>query len=96
MKSAPEGFMHVSMRAGSALLTAILLGAAASASTKGAGRRFSATTAPVRSLEMYSLRARRRAALILQMELLELRKARLERVREVIQKRLPIDFLLRP
>lgn len=88
--------MHVSMRAASALLLAILLGAAASASTKGAGGRFSARQAAARPLDIYSFRARRRAALIIQMELLEMRKARLERVREVIQKRLPIDLLLQP
>ena len=70
-----------------AVCGAILLGAPASAS-KGA--------APVRPyLDLYSLRARRRAAIILQLELLELRKARLERVRRAIERRLPVDQLLK-
>jgi len=40
---------------------------------------------------MYSLRARRRARTLLQLELFEMRKVHLERVRKVIEKELPLD-----
>ncbi|GAC1653272.1 MAG: hypothetical protein NVS9B12_03210 [Vulcanimicrobiaceae bacterium] len=86
--------MTISTRAAGALLVVILLGLAASASERAGHphRRSAAPVAP--SLDMYSLRARRRAATLLRLELLELRKAHLERVRAVIEKRLPIDALL--
>jgi hypothetical protein len=45
--------------------------------------------------EIYSLRARRRAAAYLRMRLLELRKARLDRAAEVIERRFPADAILR-
>jgi hypothetical protein len=44
--------------------------------------------------ELYSLRARRRAAAYLRMRILELRKARLDRAAEVIERRLPPNELL--
>jgi hypothetical protein len=88
--------MHVLMRAAPALLLAILLMAPASASTKAAPGRRPSHHAPAPTLDMYSVRARRRAATILQLELLEMRKAHLERVRKVIQKRLPLDVLVAP
>ena len=96
MKGAPEGFMHVFTRAATAALLAILLGSPASASTKGGPRPHRTVHPAAPSLDLYSRRARRRAALILQLELLELRKARLERIREVIKRRLPVETLLRP
>ncbi len=45
--------------------------------------------------DVFSLRARRRAAAYLRMRLLELRKARLDRAAEVIERRLGADALLR-
>ena len=80
----------ISRKAGCAVMAlsaAILLGAPASASKGAAAAR--------PSLDLYSMRARRRAAIILQLELLELRKARLDRVRRAIEQRLPVDQLLR-
>jgi hypothetical protein len=44
---------------------------------------------------LYSSRALRRARTILQLKLLELREERLERVRKAIEKRVPIDQLLK-
>jgi hypothetical protein len=44
----------------------------------------------------YTLRERRRVQAILRLRLLELRLAGLERVRAVIERRLPIDTLLAP
>ncbi len=44
---------------------------------------------------LYSARAIRRARTLLQLRMLELREARLERVRAVIERRLPVDALLR-
>ncbi len=43
---------------------------------------------------LYSRRALRRVRLILQLRLLELRKARLERVRQAIERHLSVDRLL--
>jgi hypothetical protein len=44
--------------------------------------------------ELYSQRALRRARIILQLKLMELREQRLERVRKAIERRIPIDQLL--
>lgn len=54
--------------------------------------RASRTATP--SIDMYSRRALRRARTILQLKLFELREERLDRVRRVIEKRLPISTLL--
>jgi len=43
---------------------------------------------------MYSRRALRRARTILQLKLLELHEERLDRIRRVIEKHLPISVLL--
>jgi hypothetical protein len=51
---------------------------------------------PLGAPELYSLRARRRFASYLRMRLLELRAEGLERAADVIQRRLPVDTLLRP
>jgi hypothetical protein len=48
------------------------------------------------SLDLYSPRALRRARTILQLKLLELRKARLERVRRAIERGLPVDQIVKP
>jgi hypothetical protein len=54
-----------------------------------------ASTAPPNIRELYSQRALRRARTILQLKLLELRQERLERVRKAIERRIPIDQLLK-
>jgi hypothetical protein len=56
----------------------------------------SATPAPPRPETLYSIRARRRAQALLRLRLLEMREAGLERVRAVIERRLPIDSLFDP
>jgi len=45
--------------------------------------------------EIYSRRALRRARTILQLELLSLREERLERIRKALERRIPIDQLLK-
>ena len=88
-----ETELQIFSRAGTALVLAILLAAPASASTKAGARQPPAQRTSAPTLDMYSLRARRRAAMILQLKLLELRKAHLDRVRKVIEKKLPLDCL---
>ena len=44
---------------------------------------------------LYSARALRRARIILQLKLLELRAERLERVRKALERNLPVEQLLR-
>lgn len=70
-------------------LTSLLLLAAAPAHHQ---RRHAA--AP--SIDLYSARALRRARTILQLKLLEIRKARLERVRRALERGLPVDQIVRP
>lgn len=86
--------MNFLLRAATALSLAILLAAPASASTKaaGAGRPNASHSPPA---ELYSLRARRRARKILELELYQLRINRFEAVRRVILHRLPPDSLTR-
>ena len=86
--------MNILLRAAAALSLAILLAAPASASTKaaGAGRPHARQTTPT---DLYSLRARRRAQKILELELYQLRINRFEAVRRVILRRLPPDSLTR-
>ncbi len=45
--------------------------------------------------DLYSLRARRRFASYLRMRLLELREERLDRAADAIERRLPVDVLLK-
>ncbi|GAC1501697.1 MAG: hypothetical protein NVS1B14_06210 [Vulcanimicrobiaceae bacterium] len=80
--------MQFVVRTAPAVLCAILLASPASASQKRhpAGNHVAPRAVP--SMEMFSRRARRRAATILQLQLLEMRKAHLERVRKVIEGRL--------
>ena len=47
------------------------------------------------SAELFSLRARRRAALLLRIQLQELRKAQLDRARAAVEGTLPLEDLLR-
>ncbi|MDP9018047.1 MAG: hypothetical protein M3N19_06990 [Candidatus Eremiobacteraeota bacterium] len=85
--------MHIGIRAAvTALFFAILLVAPASASAT-ANRRIPAIAKTAPSLDLYSQRARRRARIILELKLLEMRKAHLDRVRQVIEKRIPLDCL---
>jgi len=44
---------------------------------------------------LYSMRALRRAKIILQLKLLELRAEHLERVRRAVERRIPVDELLK-
>lgn len=73
-----------------ALTLAILPPCAASASRRAAPAH---KAAAAQSPDLYSLRARRRAATLLRLKLWELREERLERVRAVILKRLNPDTL---
>lgn len=58
-------------------------------------RRATAATASVPAEDLYSRRALRRARIILELKLMELRSERLERVRKALEKHVPIDELLK-
>ncbi|HET9095079.1 MAG TPA: hypothetical protein VFN37_00330 [Candidatus Baltobacteraceae bacterium] len=60
-----------------------------------ARRRRAAATAAVSAENLYSRRALRRARIILELKLMELRGERLERVRKALEKHVPIDQLLK-
>jgi hypothetical protein len=73
--------------------------AAVDRGSRGSGSRPPATPPPARRRaldadELFSLRARRRAAAYLRMRLLELRRERLERAADVIEHRAPVDELI--
>ncbi|MGZ3497597.1 MAG: hypothetical protein ACXWNK_00195 [Vulcanimicrobiaceae bacterium] len=90
--------MLLGYRAALALTSLILLGAPAWASDKRTahpGKHDARPFAAYTAADLYSRRALRRARTILQLELLELREARLERVRAAIARRVPVDTLLR-
>ncbi len=76
--------MYLRYRAG-LVLTSLLVLCAATGTAK---------TAP-HADEIYSRRALRRARIILQLKLLELRSERLERVRKALERHIPIDKLLK-
>jgi hypothetical protein len=57
-------------------------------------RRHPPAEISVSAEQLYSRRALRRARIILELKLLELRSEHLERVRKAIEKRMPIDELL--
>lgn len=83
-------------------LAALALTLALAASLPAAARvprhgrtRHSVSAAGVSAASLYSARALRRARTILQLKLLELREERLERVRKAIERRVPIDQLLK-
>ncbi|HEY8298608.1 MAG TPA: hypothetical protein VIG32_11375 [Candidatus Baltobacteraceae bacterium] len=90
--------MPIVYRAAVALTSLILLGTSAWASDKraftGHARQARARPAPVWGEDLYSRRALRRARTILELKLLELRKERLDRVRQAIEHHIPIDQLL--
>ncbi len=86
--------MHVSIRAVVALTSGILLAIAAKAPAGAhAANRHKAAHYTVSQL--YSPRARRRAVTILQLKLLELHEDRLDRLRQIILRKLPIESLLK-
>ena len=70
--------------------------------TKGMANAAAATPAPLpraavvpaNAAELFSRRARRRAAVLLRLRWEELRMAELERVRAAIRRQLPVDALL--
>jgi hypothetical protein len=64
---------------------------AASAKEHHAARPSHALTAA--SSDLYSRRALRRARILLQLRLLQLREERLERIRQIIERRIPSDLL---
>lgn len=66
------------------------------AASSSSGASVTPTPPPAALDSIYSLRARRRAQAVLRLRLLELREAGLERVREVIERRLPVDSLFDP
>lgn len=77
-------------------LTLMILIAAPGVAAKGVRhRRHPAATPPPRASDLYSARALRRARIILQLKLMELRAERLERVRKAIEKNVPIDDILK-
>jgi hypothetical protein len=78
-------------------LTASLPADARSAAHRHAGRHKTgpgaAANAPISATDLYSRRALRRARIILELKLMELRKEHLERVRKAIEQHVPIDQL---
>lgn len=79
------------------VLTSLLLLGAASAPAKTAPPRLSQLqdAQQLRGAEIYSRRALRRARIILELKLLELRSERLERVRKAIERHIPIDQIFK-
>lgn len=78
------------------LALAVCLPAAAHPARKRHGKRRATTPALTLSAgDLFSRRALRRARIILELKLLELRAERLERVRKAIEKHAPLDDLLK-
>ncbi|HEY8312627.1 MAG TPA: hypothetical protein VIG51_00515 [Candidatus Baltobacteraceae bacterium] len=88
--------MHHGYRAALALTSLILLGSPAWACDKRTARANAGPQPHYAAADLYSKRALRRARIILQLKLLELREARLERVREALERNAPIDELFTP
>lgn len=86
--------MHVSTRAVVALTSVILLATAAEAPA-GAHCASRRKAAHYTVSQLYSSRARHRVITILQLKLLELHEEHLDRLRQVILRRLPVDTLLK-
>lgn len=82
-----------------ALALTLALTASLPAAAKGPGHRSahrrSAPSATVLVEDLYSRRALRRARIIVELKLMELREERLERVRQAIERHVPIDELLK-
>lgn len=76
------------------LALAASLPAARLSSHRHPGRR-RAPQVPISAQDLYSRRALRRARIILELKLMELRSERLERVRKAVEKHVPIDELLK-
>jgi len=83
--------MNVLLSPVMALVFGILACSPASASGKPSSHHRAAPQAA--GMDLFSRRARRRVATILQLRLLELRKERLDAIRRVIERRLSIDRL---
>ena len=79
-------------RAVLALTSLLSLGAAHAHHRHPARHARSNLVAPAPGLELYSRRALRRAKIILQLKLLELREQQLDRVRRAVERHLPIDL----
>ena len=77
-----------------ALAASIAAGAAVPKHRHTAFRKAPAAAAPLPADEIYSRRALRKARIILELKLMELRAERLERVRKAIERHIPIDKLL--
>lgn len=60
-----------------------------------AGHPRSASSAAISAQDLYSRRALRRARIILELKLMELRSEHLERVRKALEKHAPISQLLK-
>jgi hypothetical protein len=91
--------MAIRYRAALALTLAFCLPVAAAAA-RPAHRQHkhaqsAAISASISAADLYSRRALRRARIILELKLLELRSERLDRVRKAIEKHIPIDQLLK-
>ncbi len=86
--------VHVLARAAMALNLVMFLILPASASAHSHWKH-TVKRQPLAVAQLYSSRARRRVAMILQLKLLELHEAHLDRLREVILRKLPVDDLLK-
>ncbi len=86
--------MHKLFRALMALVLSMFLVAPADASARPRARH-ELNSAQYSVSRLYSSRARRRARTILQLKLLELHRAHLDRLRAVILRKLPLDELLK-
>lgn len=73
------------------LLTSLLMTGAVSPAHRRALHR----PESLRASDIYSTRALRRVRTVLQLKLLELRKARLERVLRAIERGIPVDDILK-
>jgi len=76
-------------------LTSLLLLAAASGHHRHSHAKRPSLAQPPAGIELYSRRALRRARIILQLKLLELHEEQLDRVKRAVQRRVPINDLLK-
>ncbi len=75
-------------------LTSLLLLTAVSGHHRHTHASRSGLAQPPAGIELYSRRALRRARIILQLKLLDLRLQQLERVKRAVERRIPVDRLL--
>ena len=87
--------MNVRYPAVLSLTLAIVCPHAIRADAAGKAAHAKVRPAPPPAAGLYSTRALRRAKIILQLKLLELRSEHLERVRRAIERRLPVDEILK-